>query len=362
MLHEARMECQSLRTLNERLLGANDELKQSLAISESEKNRALLEYRQQYDAKYEQLAKQMTAQRDESAAHIAQLQRDLEAARTSSVQMQQIRKTLQREKDIEVLNLRREIVEQKERELREIRSEVAEKREEIVRLSRTEVDNIRRLWKDETVALNARVNQLEQTREQLERKVETLETDLATAHQEKDLIRQQMKPPGKTDFGQQYDDMSEEILEWKSKQAEFDYVKEQLWILFGDEGNKGSHANDSGGGGSGSESQAQRAQRVFRRSAGTWSRILEMCRGYVEKTEQKLVRYRLDHEAQVEEIRMMAQKHAERVQSDREQMEMLHRRAIDTLVRTHRAEVTQIKVSYEAKVKLIQDEAEEARE
>ncbi|KAI8927177.1 hypothetical protein BC831DRAFT_453625 [Entophlyctis helioformis] len=401
MLTETRAECYSLRTLNERLLKSTKEYQQQLGALELERDRAVIDTRMQADLQIQRIQESERQNQQLMQDEIQRLKADLEAARSTTTQIQGIRASIQREKELDVLALKKELLVQKERQLQDLRNDMIGQRDALAKTYRAELDKVVESWRSKLDATQTQLNQAV-----VEKQALADALDAATA-----AAAALPRKNSSADFCQQFDQGLDERMAWKAKEAEFEYLKEQLLILFADEskelagrvngsgmakdaqgfassqssnnshGSRGSsssnsNSNSSGGGNAHGRDQAKtagpqlpnvhtatatassRSRPNNSRSISTSAHVLEMCRAFVERTEQALVRLRVDASALTEQLHSQREGFQADLHRDREQLEFQHQRAMETLKRAHMAELAQQRVSFEANLSLLRSEAD----
>ncbi|KAJ1342154.1 hypothetical protein BSLG_003281 [Batrachochytrium salamandrivorans] len=109
MLFDARDESQSLRALNERLLQANNQHLQKIADLELDRERSVNMATMQAEEQIKRVQNYETQKHSTLQDQITQLTKDLTAAKSSLTQINQIKASLHREKELEVLTIKKNL-------------------------------------------------------------------------------------------------------------------------------------------------------------------------------------------------------------------------------------------------------------
>ncbi|KAH9268139.1 hypothetical protein BASA83_009531 [Batrachochytrium salamandrivorans] len=349
MLFDARDESQSLRALNERLLQANNQHLQKIADLELDRERSVNMATMQAEEQIKRVQNYETQKHSTLQDQITQLTKDLTAAKSSLTQINQIKASLHREKELEVLTIKKELLAHTERHLQDIRSEMASQREDIAA----------KYQKDLAVEMNrceARVAEIQ------------ARADAATA--DCDVLRDKLS---KTDVEMRVlseksllvDKLDKRQMRAKEKLGVYRNAIEQIWVLL-DGPSDGSLRISSGSAGSRQSVQSRHSGNTVPSpievsQSPSCAQVISACREVMERHEMMVAGLRADVSVKTEQMQSITDTFTMRIRDEQRRLETQHRQALESLQRTHQADLAHTKVSMEASMSMALSDADHTR-
>ncbi|KAJ3056399.1 hypothetical protein HK097_007128 [Rhizophlyctis rosea] len=215
MLLKAREECQSLQSMNERLIKTNQELQAHLDALQWSQQKKLSDLEQEHEMTVSKLQREAAQRLGAHQTETRHLKDELLKAKVEQTHIGSIRDSLQREKELDLMNIKKDLLGQKERQLEEIRRELEREKEAAARKLEEANRQMQHSFNDE-------MNTLRRELQEKSERIADLEIVLANASGR----------PAAEDFSQQHDalwEVHQQLeVDCNRQRAVLQYVTEQL--------------------------------------------------------------------------------------------------------------------------------------
>lgn len=283
-----------------------------LGYLEVEKDRLVIEVQYAAERARNQVLNTEFEKRKLLEDQIAILNKQLLSSQATHGQISSIRQNLEREKELDILTIKKELMAQKERQLFELRTELSDQKEQLKRVFRAEIDS------------ESAEFQLE--RKKLDDKVADLQKRLC---EELSKNEELAKRPLMLDFAAQVGIQNTEDVKFHSLQKEFQYFKEQISCLFGDNSKLADQADSSD--------------------------IVHECRAFAQLMSDRTNEMKAEIQSLEEKILIQKDELLSAFQIETNNLEIQHQGALSQLKQTHKTEMSKQAALFDSRISQVQN-------